>query len=296
MIGGSVLPNVSQPEATDRAPALNRRLLLISVLLGAAGALLLALYLQRFELEASGGERIRLLTPAQPIERGQLITEDMLSEHEVPIAYAEPRAVRAAEKAKIIGIRASAALEPQTTLLWSDLAIATEDRDLSSLVQPGNRAVTVHAIQGYGNDATSGGLIRPGDYVDVIATLYESGQRGQGNASSIVLLQRVLVLAVGAETQPQAFADGARKQDSSERYGSLTLSLKIEETQLLSLARERGTLSVALRNPNDARIADGLPDMESSKLFDTGLRAQVQHARSVPGTSAPVRIDSANQP
>ena len=272
---------------TEHAPARGGRLLLIAVALGALGALLLALYLHRFELEVSGGERVALLTPIKQIERGQLITADLLTAIEVPVAYVERRAIKASEKSKVLGIKADTALEPQTILLWSDLAIAVEDRDLSSLVQPGSRAVTVQASQG-----GSHGLIRPGDYVDVIATLYPE-QRGNGDVSSVVLLQRVLVLAVGSETDPQAFSDKSGKDASrSDRQSALTLSLKLPEVQLLALARERGALSVALRNPDDDKVIERLPDMLVSGLFDAALRADVQRARgsASPSVALPERI------
>jgi pilus assembly protein CpaB len=281
----------AQP-APAPAPALNRRLLLISVALGALGALLLALYLHRFELEVSGGERIALLTPLRRIERGQLISADMLGVLEVPVAYVEPRAVRAAQRSKVVGIKAAHPLDPQVTVLWTDLAIAVEDRDLSSLVQPGSRAVTVEASQGIGRGGAASGLIRPGDYVDVIATLRPE-ERSGGDVASIVLLQRVLVLAVGSETQPQAFSAAAQKGGRAPAQKSaLTLSLKLEEAQLLSLARERGSLSVALRSPDDEKVVDGLPDMPISGLFDAVLRADVQRARTGGGVrgAAPVRM------
>lgn len=282
------------PPVVD-APALNRRLLTISAVLGLIGAILLGLYLRRFELEMSGGERVELITPLVPIARGEIIKADMLGTIEVPAAYVEPRAVKAAERTKVIGIKAATALEPQITLLWTDLALGNEDRDLSSLIQPGNRAVTVQANQS-GKDPNGNGLIRPGDYVDVIATLFPNdvGQ-GKGISSSVVLLQRVLVLAVGTETQPQAISTMQNSGPGAERSGqtALTLSLRLKEAQLLSLATQRGSISVALRNPGDEKVLEGVPDIESPGLFDTALREEVQRSRTAPprrGNVAPIRL------
>src|SRR6185369_245271 len=130
----------------------------------------------------------------RPIERGKMITEDMLTTRSVPLAYVEDRAIKAAERSKVLGLQTSVAIFPQQTLMWTDLAITTEDRDLSSLIQPGKRAVAVRASTG-SDDTRGNQLIRPGDYVDVIATF-----RGEADSdqSSAVLLQRVLVLAVGS--------------------------------------------------------------------------------------------------
>jgi pilus assembly protein CpaB len=270
----------------SQAGALSRRLLAVASALGLLGGGLLMLYLNRFEQEVSGGRRVQVLSVVQPIERGALVTADALAVSEVPIAYVEQRAVRASEKSKIVGIRTAHSLDAQDTLLWSDLAISSESRDLSSLVVPGKRAVTVRASEA-GSDPAGSGLLRPGDYVDVLVTLRDESMDNKGS-SAVVLLQRVLVLAVGSKTEPQGFAEARNERNHAQRERELTLSLKTEEVQLLSLARERGTLSVALRGPNDTKIIEGVADMPASMLYDKKSRESVQRART--DNQAPIRL------
>ncbi len=260
---------------------MNRRALLLAVIVAALGALLLVFYVRRFEQEASGGERVKLLAVVKPIDRGVAITDDMLSAREVPQAYVEDRAVKASEKAKIVGLRVGNGVQPGQTLLWTDLAIATDERrDLSSLVQPGNRAVTVRASS---SDDKSHALIRPGDYVDVVATMPTGAAEGR---TAVVLLQRVLVLAVGLETAPDPIAD--KKEGQAQRDLMLTLSLNLQEAQMIALAVEKGRLSVALRNPDDQRIVEGIPDMPASAIMDRGQREKVQSVRR----TAPIRLEA----
>ncbi len=272
-----------RPGATAEHGALSRKLLLVSLALGLTGAGLLFLYLHRFEKEVSGGDRVQLLSVVKPLESGELVTDDVLSVIEVPRAYVEQRAVRAQDRSKVVGIRTDNALDPQDTLQWTDLAISSDDRDLSSLVQPGKRAITVRASEA-GSDPAGNGLLRPGDYVDVIVTLRD--EQGHGAPSAVVLLQRILVLAVGSQTQAQGFAEGESKGFGQER--ELTLSLKVEEAQLLSLARERGTLSVALRGPGDSKVIEGIADMPVSSLYDKAARETVQHRRHE--SNGPIRL------
>jgi pilus assembly protein CpaB len=267
--------------------ALSRRLLAVASALGLLGGGLLLLYLNRFEEEVSGGRRVQVLSVVQPIERGALITTEALAVSEVPIAYVEQRAVRAADKSKVVGIRAAQGLDAQDTLLWTDLAISSESRDLASLVQPGKRAVTVRASEA-GSDPAGSGLLRPGDYVDVLVTLRDDSMDGKSSSSSIVLLQRVLVLAVGSKTEPQGFRENREQRSSYARERELTLSLKTEEVQLLSLARERGILSVALRDPTDTKIVEGIADMPLSVLYDKKSRESVQRRRTE--AQGPVRL------
>jgi pilus assembly protein CpaB len=159
------------------------------------------------------------------------------------------------------------------------LAIATdEQRDLSALIQPGNRAISIRAER---NDK-SFALIRPGDYVDVIGNL-PAGEGEKRNA--IVLLQRVLVLAVGLQTAPANLVDD---KDAYSKDLILTLSVNLQEAQLVSLATDKGELMVALRNPDDPRVVDGIPDMSSTALEDKEIRGKIQKIRS----NAPVKLEA----
>lgn len=268
---------------------MNRRALTLALVLAGLGTLLLLLYLRRYEIEMSGGERVEVLTVIKPIARGAVITDDMLATRGVPVAYVEDRAVKAAQRAKVLGLQTATAVSPQQTLLWTDLAITTEDRDLSSLVQPGKRGVTVRAATGADDSA---GLIRPGDYVDVIVTM--ASDRDATEETSVVLLQRVLVLAVGRETGNTG--PEPKLRDSGRRDRALTLSLNLQETQLVGLALERGRLSVAVRNPNDPSIQEELPDMKVSALLDSKARADVQRPSGRTATLGPTRIQGAATP
>jgi pilus assembly protein CpaB len=253
--------------------------------------------MRQFEREMSGGERVQVVVALKPIKRGTLISDELLSTREVPIAYVEERAIKANERAKIIGVRTSATVPAQAVMMWTDLAIANEERDLSSLVQPGRRAMTVRASNA--DEKKSNGLIRPGDYVDVLATMTPPSVENENEATkSVVLLQRVLVLAIGLDTEPQAVSTSATKAAiHATRDMALTLSLTLAESQLLSLASERGRLAVALRNPEDQRIAEGIPDMAVGQIFDTTARERIQSDRRTarapePINEGPVKLES----
>jgi pilus assembly protein CpaB len=261
---------------------MNRRALAIALFLAACGTALLMVYLRRYELEMSGGEPVALLTLVKTVERGAVITEDMLATRSVPVAYVEERSVKAADRSKVVGLPASVALSPQQTLLWTDLAITTEARDLSSLVQPGKRGVTVQA-SGF-NDAPGSALVRPGDYVDLIVTSLDSHEAR--DQSSAVLLQRVLVLAVGPNTDSVPGSVERIRTTGARGDRPLTLSLSLPEAQLLALALEKGHLSVAVRNVADPVVQPDIPDVNATSLFVGRARkeppAAANHASSGP--------------
>ncbi|CAN5412192.1 hypothetical protein BH09MYX1_BH09MYX1_33070 [soil metagenome] len=226
---------------------MDRRALMIALVVALLGVVLLFLYTKRFEREASGGEKIRLLVALKPIERGKPITEEMLSTHEVPLAYVEDRAIKEVDKSKVLGIKVGTTIQAQQTLMWTDLTTANEERrDLSSLIVPGSRAVTIRTRR---EDASSA-MVKPGDYCDVIAILPDGNTE-----TSIVLLQKVLVLASGFDTSPDA-VDLTANKDRRLTESLLTLSLPVEDAQKLAVATEHGSVSVILRAPTDNTKAD----------------------------------------
>lgn len=261
---------------------MNRRAFVVALIVALLGAAVLAVYMRRFEQEVSGGEQVQLLIALKPIQAGAVITDDMLATRGVPRAYVEDRAIVARDREKVVGLRMGQTLQAQQVLMWTDLAIAMEERrNLSSLVQPGMRAVTISALS---RGDKSYALIHPGDRLDVIATLPSPTNKDQ--STSVVLLQNVLVLAIGTDTTDQAERAAREK---SERL--LSLSINVQEAQLLALASEKGKLSVALRNPDDVRVTEGLVDLTASSLSDVQTRGQVQGVRK----TGPVKIEASDR-
>ncbi len=256
---------------------MNRRALLLAFVVGILGVFLLLLYQRRFELEASGGEKVKLLIAVKRLERGKPIPDDAISVREVPLAYVDDRSIREADKNKVLGLRLGTTVKEQQLLLWTDLATGSDDRkELSSLVLPGYRAVSIRAAR----DDTSITLLRPGDYVDVIGVL---GAAGGEAKSAVVLLQRVLVLAMGSETSPDAMD---QRDTRNQAENLLTLSLTLSEAQIIALAAERGRLAVAVRHPDDQQKA-GVTDISFDSLLDAKKRSEIKGVR---GSAAPVNI------
>jgi pilus assembly protein CpaB len=235
------------------------------------GVVLLVLYTKRYEREMSGGDKVKLLIAIKPIERGKPITDDMLSTRDVPQAYVEDRAIKEVDKPKILGLAVGTTIQAQQTLMWTDLATANEERrDLSALIVPGSRAVSLRTRR----EDASAAMVKPGDYVDVIAVLPDPNQPQLAAASAaVVLLQKILVLASGYETSPDAVDLAAKDRKGSEAV--LTLSMKIEQAQAIAVAMEKGQLQVVLRNPNDNVREDNLPKYSSVELIKSGPVIQV---------------------
>jgi pilus assembly protein CpaB len=228
---------------------------LFGLLAGIAGVVLLVIYMRRFEEEVAGGRRVSLLVAVTPIARGKPIAGDMLGTRDVPMAYADDRAIRAAEKEKILGLRATTNIPVEQTVSWTDLIAVNDDqRALSSLVQPGFRAMPIRI-----SVEEQIPLIRPGDFVDIL------GVYGDTKVASVVL-QQVLVLASGRDTSN----DPAQEKHSANvgKASTLTVSVSLQDSQLLALAMQRGALTVVIRNPEDQTREEAPPDLSVSALSD----------------------------
>ncbi len=243
---------------------MNRRAFLVGLVLAVLTTLLVAIYLRRIESETSGGPRVPVVVVLKDVEPGKMITEEMLGIREVPRAYVETRAVKAQEKSKILGVRTVNALAPQQQLMWTDLAVASESRGIQ--VPVGYRGVTIRLPA----DDASSVLIKPGDFVDVFAV------HGKETRKSTLLLQRVLVLAVGQDTTGEVRADGR----PAGRSPVITASLSVRDAQLLALASDRARIVVAMRPESDGTVLENVPDLPS-KIFDEPAPAPRPLAPSV---------------
>ncbi|MCB9709114.1 MAG: Flp pilus assembly protein CpaB [Myxococcales bacterium] len=239
---------------------MNKRALTVAMIAGACGFLLLWVYKQRYEQTVCGGTKQSVVVAVRDLPLGTTITEDMLGLREVPGQFIEERHIRAPEATRIVGVKMTTAVRANEAILWTDLAVVSEQRrDLSSLINDGRRAVAVRA------DVTStfGGLLRPGDRVDVILTY----QRQDGRQASRTLMQNRLVLAAGTDTGSSNVANVSEGQARGSGYAEqIVLSVNVDEAQALAFAQERGSIRLVLRNPNDITLVKGIPETGEESL------------------------------
>jgi pilus assembly protein CpaB len=271
-------PSASDGMGKIRAVALSKAAY-VAVGSGLLSVALGWLYMNRFESDVSGGSRVAVLTTNKEISNGTELTSSMIAVRRVPAAYVDERAVLARDQEKVIGVEVVTSLKSQETLQWTDLAVRTDARNVSQLIAPGKRAVSIRARA---SDNAGNGLMQPGDYVDVFAVV-----DAQGTKTAVLLLQRVLVIAVGLDTEQSH--EGKLAQDQRNRRDDrlLTLSLDVDETQLLSLAADQGRLAVALRNPTDQRVFENTPDLGASALVEARDKLQARKANGPRPPAAP---------
>lgn len=118
----------------------------------------------------------------------------------------------------------------------------------------GKRAVTISVD----NLSSFAGMLKSGNYVDVIATIIipQSQQSKSVSKTTVIpIFQNVLVLAVGQNIMAGSAEERKyMKNEKPEASPFITLALSPEEASLISFIQEQGKIRLVLRSPSDANI------------------------------------------
>jgi pilus assembly protein CpaB len=265
----------------------------VSIAAVLVGLLLQVVYQRQFERETSGGQKVSILFAVSDIAAGEALQQAKFGFREIPEAYLEDRHIRQSDMNRVIGVQSATAVRANQALLWTDLATTSSGRrELSLLVRPGMRAVTVRA------DATSSfsGLIRAGDRVDVFGTMARTNV--EGDRVTLPLLQNVLVLAAGRDLggEVQAAQPGGPQGNNGGQARTdvtmVTLSVTLEEAALLVFAQDRGRLSLVMRNPDDINVVERLSETSMSNLINRDPQQQQRIRTPTAPSAAPQRIEN----
>lgn len=124
-----------------------------------------------------------------------------------------------------------------------------KSQSLALSIPVGKRAVTIR-IQTL---SAVGGLISPGDLVDIIAHLdipTEEPSPGKDSFTTVTLFQAIQVLAVGPYSQ-----QGVNLTEQHQAATiSLTLAVDPKQAELLAFAESRGRLQLVLRSPSEKDV------------------------------------------
>ena len=236
-----------------------KKLLVAAILVGAFAAVLLWLYAEQLddEHEALVADQVEVVKAARNIPAGTPLTKDRITTEKVPRKFLPPNPLLESELNIYLGTPVAVNVEEGAMILTSDFSVAEVARTLSSKIPPEERAMSLAV------DAISGvsGLLRPGDRVDILGTFpigtkEELVEDASGNKAvgyvTMTLLQNVTMLAVGQEISDVPSGDGQRRGGS---YSTVTLSVTIDEAELLTIAQTRGKMTLLLRNREDVEVS-----------------------------------------
>lgn len=143
----------------------------------------------------------------------------------------------------------------------------------STTLISGRRAITmpVDAIN------SVSGLLQPGDLIDLYVSFEYQRRR-----ITAPLLQGVLVLATGTATQASLAHTQTDRSPVEQGYGTVTLDVAPEDAVKLVAARQSGTITAILRNPDDAMPSNKASRGDLASLLGVNVSGPPPRVRKIP--------------
>lgn len=197
-------------------------------------------------------ETAEVLTAKTDIGMGQVVSAQELQWQVWPVSAAGPSFIRRSERPdameSLAGSIARTPFAAGEPIREAKLIKANGSGFMAALIPSGMRAISTEISPETG----AGGFILPNDHVDVILSRRDREAEKNGGAethTSEVILTNVRVLAIDQTVEEK----GGQKVVVGK---TATLELGLRQAETLALARQQGTLTLALRSIADARATD----------------------------------------
>jgi pilus assembly protein CpaB len=200
---------------------------------------------------------VPVVRATQDIPANTEIKESMVKVEQVAKSQAQPKV--AGSLGGVVGMVTLAPFSKGEQVILNKISRTSEQETLSSRVPAGKRAITIQV------DTTSsvGGLIRPGDHVDVVGMvpLPQMGPDGKPvqQMTTMPLFQDVLVLAVGQEFEKVAAPRGKEVTRTTTASSTITFALSPQEANLVAFLQDQGKIRLILRSPGDRTVQQAAP-------------------------------------
>jgi pilus assembly protein CpaB len=189
-----------------------RLILIIGIILGVVAVVMLNVYLtqQKRKVDEDAQKKVEtiknelqtnqtaVLIAKEDILRGAAIASTQLEVKIIPNQFVQPQAVTSLDRVSGMLTIAPISKGEQVTLSKLTYPKQSAGEGLAGVTPPGKRAITISVD----NISSLAGMIKPGDYVDIITQVNIPVQTPQGQQVSqvvIPLFQNVLILAVGQD-------------------------------------------------------------------------------------------------
>lgn len=220
----------------------NKKLLITALILALVATTLVYFYLDKIKEENQRIEPTEMIVIAKmTIEPRTTITTDMVELREVKTSSIKQSAVRSVDD--VIGKIAKERIYSEEPVIPERLADSIYQKEhLAYSIPKGYRAI---ALQ-YDPVMGVGGFIQPGDYVDVVGN-YDSTHNPTNEDASRIILQNILVLAVGETTDVNI----AKEKGET---GTITLAVKQAQAEKLTFSQEFASVRLLLRPINENAV------------------------------------------
>ena len=263
------------------------RLSIIIVLLLATTALGLIAYsmnLQKAQVpvvqvtEKAPAPLTQYLVAARPLKAGTLTRdEDFRSD---PLDSVPSGAIRDTtdDRNRLLGSLVRKNLDTGSPITSENVLPRGDRGFLAGVLAPGTRAISIKV------DAETGvaGLIKPGDYVDVLLTQVSANADVARRALSETLLQNVRIIAIDQEVVQ---GGGANNATAAKVAQTVSLQLAPEQVKRVAVAKNLGALSLAMRSAVELRDT-----ADSRTISSCDVSPEIARQNAIAGQNAPVAV------
>src|SRR5579859_1773068 len=266
----------------------NRRILLISLVLGLLAALLLWRLLASTQAKTVQVNTVPVVVAKQDIPARTTITAGMLDVKQVPKGVRLGSAFTDTKAA--VGQVARVQVNAGEQVLSDRVAASVRDLDFAAQVPAGMRAASITVAE----VVTNGGLIEPGDEVDVVGVFEVQGGAAANGASfakdaggtdkhfaAVTVLTDVKVLAVAQRSDDGVSSKTSTKAQPDAK--SVTLAVTPDDAQKLFLADQMGTLRLSLHKLGEHDAPQLNPVPNTLPAIGGGGNSQAQPGQTQPG-------------
>lgn len=225
---------------------MNKKVLLAALVFAIGTAIAVFAYIDNIKTAGEKVEYVNVVVAAKTIEKNVVIASGDLKTEKITKEYANPRALT--NPSEILGKKTNERIIEGEQVL-ADRIASEQKIGLSYEVPEGKRAVSINV-----NEAQAvANFLRPGDFVDVLAT-FDSFEVDAGGIkttyqkSTRIILQNVLVLGIGQLME-------IPENTKPELPKTITLAVTAEEAEKLVYSEESGILRLALRRAGDHAAA-----------------------------------------
>jgi len=243
----------------------NKKILLIGVLLGIITIFFLNRYIQSLRVdpeEVAATSYSDVVTATTAIPEHVRVTADMVQISAVPSEGVHPDAVTDLES--VVGAITRTEIIAGEQILSGRVVLEEGEAGLSYWIPENMRAMTipVNEIIGVAN------YVQKGDKVDILATYeFEVEVEGEEEEDTVQMtytqLQNVEVVAVGGRSAPT-------EENTVQQPNSLTVLVNPEQAEVVAWATLNGSIHMTLRNPVDNQINEldhyGMDNFETFRV------------------------------
>lgn len=207
----------------------------IAILAGLLAVVVSGAYFQARQKRIENQEElVDVVVAKKEIAQGVLLNESHLVMAKIPRRFLQPGIFSTVED--VVGRVGMALFQKGEQILINKTAPLSAQSGLSARIPQGLRALSLFVDE----SENVAGLIKPNNFVDLLATFEKGGELESSQISTETIAQHILVLAVDEKLEKK----------------TVTLALTPAQAQKIEFAKRRGKISLALRSQSDDEVIE----------------------------------------